>query len=121
MYSEFRFCPINLSLTPLVSYSRGTHIDIWHKSDIVNKYFAVAPSLEYRNINDYQTGGRKGQAQVSRTLVSAPVPLELIRVLNWAGLGWGWASGGSGLRVWGQGLTIFYNCWVNGVILTKIF
>ena len=26
-----------------------------------------------------------------RILVSAPVPLMLIRGLNWVGLGWGWA------------------------------
>ena len=31
----------------------------------------------------------EGVAQ--RILVSAPVPLGLIWVLNWVGLGWGWA------------------------------
>ena len=39
-------------------------------------------------------------------LVSAPVPLVLILVLNWVGLGWGCALGVWGIRVWGQGLTI---------------
>ena len=39
-------------------------------------------------------------------LVSASVPLGLIWVLNWVALGWGWAKGGLGLSVWGQGLTI---------------
>ena len=31
----------------------------------------------------------------------------LLWVLNWVGLGWGWALGVLGLKVWGQGLTIF--------------
>ena len=39
-------------------------------------------------------------------LVSAPAFLGLIGVLNWGGLGWGWAFEIWGLRVWRQGLTI---------------
>ena len=35
-------------------------------------------------------------------LVSAPDPLGLIWVFNWVGLGLVW-----GIRVWGQGLTIY--------------
>ena len=38
----------------------------------------------------------------------APVPLGLIKVLNWVGLGWGWAQGVGGLRARGQGLTKTY-------------
>ena len=40
-------------------------------------------------------------------LVLAPVPLGPIGSLNFLGLGWGWAKGVLGVRVWGQGLTIF--------------
>ena len=39
--------------------------------------------------------------------MSASVPLGPIWVLNWVGLGWGWAWRVGGLKVWGQGLTDF--------------
>ena len=38
--------------------------------------------------------------------MSTPVPLGLIEFLNLLGLGWVWAQGVWGIRVWGQGSTI---------------
>ena len=38
-----------------------------------------------------------------RILVSAPVPFELIWVLNWVGLGWDWVWGDSGIEGLGLG------------------
>ena len=38
-----------------------------------------------------------------RILLSAPVPFELIWVLNWVGLGWDWVWGDFGLEGLGFG------------------
>ena len=58
-------------------------------------------------LKSYRVGGSQclcGGASVyvvaHKILVSAPVPLELIGPLNLVSLGWGWAQGVWGQRVW---------------------
>ena len=38
-----------------------------------------------------------------------PLAVRLNLFFDWFGLGWGWALGIWGIRVWGQGLTILFD------------